>query len=153
MVRPNFHILDGTMPKLDLDHAWSIPAKDLKFRYSRSGGPGGQNVNKVATKAELRFAFRDCDALTSGQKQRLARKYPGHVTDGGDFVVSSDSHRSRKLNELDAVQRLRSMLREIRQSPKRRVPTKISRAAKQRRLEQKRRHAAQKRLRGRQEVE
>ena len=136
------------MPKLDLASDWSVPASDLKFRYARSGGPGGQNVNKVATKAELRFAFRECNALTSGQKQRLARKYPSHVTEGGEFVISSDSHRSRKLNELDALGRLAAMLREIRHPPKRRVPTKITLAAKRRRLEQKRRHAMQKRLRG-----
>ncbi|HEU5072727.1 MAG TPA: alternative ribosome rescue aminoacyl-tRNA hydrolase ArfB [Polyangiaceae bacterium] len=136
------------MPNLDVTDEWTIPAADLKFRYARSGGPGGQNVNKVATKAELRFDYRQSAALTAAQKLRLQRRYPGHVTLTGELVVASDSTRSRKQNEHDALARLAAMLRSIQHAPKARVATKVTRAQKRRRVEQKRQKGAQKRARG-----
>lgn len=136
------------MPNLEVTSEWTIPATDLSFRYARSGGPGGQNVNKVATKAELRFDYRHSTALTAGQKTRLQRRYPAHVTLTGEFVVASDSTRSRKQNEHDALTRLAAMLRSIQHAPKARVATKVTRAQKRRRVEQKRQKGAQKRERG-----
>ena len=136
------------MPNLDVTHDWTIPATDLKFRYARSSGPGGQNVNKVATKAELRFDYQRSTALNAAQKLRLQRRYPAHVTITGEFVVASDSTRSRKQNEHDALTRLAAMLRSIRYPPKPRVATKVTLAQKRRRVEQKRQKGAQKRERG-----
>ena len=141
------------MPKLDVTDEWTIPATDLKFRYARSSGPGGQNVNKVSTKAELRFEYRSSSALTAAQKLRLQRRYPGHVTLTGEFVVASDSTRSRKQNEHDALTRLAAMLRSIQHAPIARVATKVTRAQKRRRVEQKRHKGAQKRLRSRHDLD
>jgi len=136
------------MLNLEVAHDWTIPAADMRFRYARSSGPGGQNVNKVATKAELRFDYRHSAALNAAQKTRLQRRYPAHVTLTGEFVVASDSTRSRKQNEHDALMRLAAMLRSIRHPPKPRVATKVTRAQKRRRVEQKRQKGAQKRERG-----
>ena len=137
------------MPGLQVTPDWTIPAKDLKFRYARSSGPGGQNVNKVATKAELRFDFLHSTALNAGQKARLQRRYPAHVTLLGEFVVASDSTRSRRQNEDDALARLAEMLRSVRNAPKTRVATKVTLAQKRRRVEQKRQRGAQKHTRKR----
>lgn len=137
------------MPDLTVDRDWTIPAKDLSFRYAKSGGPGGQHVNKVATKAELRFAFEACQALSPAQKRRLRKAHPARVTQGGELVMTSDRYRSRRQNEADLLARLALMLRAVRSPPKRRIPTKVTLAAKRRRIEQKRMRGAQKRLRTR----
>src|SRR5690606_19209172 len=118
------------MTNLEVTNEWTIPAADLKFRYARSSGPGGQNVNKVATKAELRFDYRRSNALSAAQKARLQRRYPGHITLTGEFVVASDGSRSRKQNEHDALTRLAAMLRSIQHAPKARVATKVTLAQK-----------------------
>jgi ribosome-associated protein len=110
-------------------------------------------VNKVATKAELRFEYRRSSALSAAQKARLQRRYPGHVTLTGEFVVASDATRSRKQNEHDALTRLAAMLRSIQHAPKSRVATKVTLAQKRRRVEQKRHKGAQKRLRSRHDLD
>lgn len=141
------------MTNLEVTNEWTIPATDLKFRYARSSGPGGQNVNKVATKAELRFDYRRSNALSASQKARLQRRYPGHITLTGEFVVASDGSRSRKQNEHDALRRLAAMLRSIQHAPKARVATKVTLAQKRRRVEQKRQRGEQKRLRSRRDLD
>ena len=141
------------MPRLIIDHDFAIPARDLRFHYARSGGPGGQNVNKVATKAELRFKLANSSALTSAQKVRLERTYPAHVTQGGDFVLTSDRFRSRQRNEEDTLNRLANMLRRVRHPPKPRVATRVPHHQKVRRVEQKRIRSAQKRMRSRPDLD
>jgi ribosome-associated protein len=126
---------------------WEIPASDLTVRHARSSGPGGQNVNKVSTKVELRFHFAGSLALDEPQKRRLARAFPSHVTSDGDFLVTSDRHRSQARNHEDALARLAEMLLSIRRAPRKRVATKPSRGAKERRLSEKRRQGERKRQR------
>lgn len=129
------------MESLRLDGDWLIPAQDLSVRFVRSSGPGGQNVNKVATKVELRFELERTEALSSGQKLRLAARYPSQVTREGQLVLSGDEHRSQVMN-LEAVrERLREMILAVRRPPRARRPTKPSRAEKQRRLDEKRHRA------------
>lgn len=123
---------------LEVAPGWVVPAADLEFRFVRSSGPGGQNVNKVATKVELRLKLWATRALTAGQKQRLIAAHPSHVSGEGDFILTSDRFRSQPQNQRDVEERLASMLLAIRTPPRRRVPTRPSRAAKARRVAEKR---------------
>jgi ribosome-associated protein len=123
---------------LQIAPGWAIPAEDLSLSFVRSSGPGGQNVNKVATKVELRLALRTTAALTPGQKQRLSAAYPSHVSSEGELILTSDRFRSQGRNKRDVEERLIAMLLAIRSPPRRRVPTRPSRAAKARRVAQKR---------------
>ena len=122
---------------LEVAPGWVVPDEDLEYKYVRSSGPGGQNVNKVATKVELRLKL-STGALTPGQKQRLIAAYPSHVSSEGDFILTSDRFRSQPRNQRDAEERLAALLLAIRTPPPRRVPTRPSRAAKARRLSEKR---------------
>jgi ribosome-associated protein len=123
---------------LEVAPDWVVPAADVEYKFVRSSGPGGQNVNKVATKVELRLKLASTTALGPGQKQRLIAAYPSHVNAQGDFILTSDRFRSQPRNQRDAEERLVSMLLAIRTPPRRRVPTRPSRAAKARRLSDKR---------------
>lgn len=130
------------MEPLRLDGDWLIPAQDLSVRFVRSSGPGGQNVNKVATKVELRLELRQTEALSLGQKTRLAERYPSQVTRDGQLVLTGDEHRSQAMNLEAARKRLREMILAVRRPPRVRRATKPSRAAKQRRLDEKRHRAS-----------
>jgi ribosome-associated protein len=123
---------------LQVAPGWVIPSEDLEFSFVRSSGPGGQNVNKVSSKVELRFRLAASAALTTAQKRRLAVAFPSHVTGGGEFILTGDRHRSRLQNERDVCERLVEMLLSVRFPAARRVPTRPSRAAKQRRVAAKR---------------
>jgi ribosome-associated protein len=117
---------------------WEIPDGDLHTSFVRSSGPGGQNVNKVATKVELRFQLGSTEALTDGQKRRLREAFPSYVTVSGEFVLSGDRHRSQARNLADVLERLGEMLESVRFEPEPRVATRPTRASKRRRLESKR---------------
>jgi ribosome-associated protein len=135
------------MPKLVIDGQWVVPEEDLELSYVRSSGPGGQNVNKVSTKVELRFKLSQSAALSMAQKRRLKATFSGHVTRGGDFVLSSDRFRSQVRNQEDVLDRLARMIRKIRVPAKRRVATKPTRASQQRRVQEKRQRGELKRMR------
>jgi ribosome-associated protein len=132
---------------------WVIPADELSLSFVRSRGPGGQNVNKLSTKAELRFELQASVALNGAQKLRFRRAFPTHVSKSGVVLLSSDRFRSRLRNEGDVLERLAEMLRKIRRPPKRRVPTRASRASQRQRVELKRQQGQRKRDRARREFE
>jgi len=133
--------------ELPIALGWTLPASDLQIRAVRSSGPGGQNVNKVATKVELRLFLAQTHALTEAQKRRLRDRYPAHVTKDGDFLLSSDRFRSQARNQQDALERLAAMLLSIRRPPLPRKRTRPTRASKQRRLATKQRRSDIKRQR------
>lgn len=135
------------MEPLVLSTDWEVPASDLSVRFVRSGGPGGQNVNKLATKAELRFALDATSCLTDGQKARLRALYPSAVTQSGELVLFGDEHRSQAMNLEATRQRLKSMILRARRPPRVRRPTQPTRAAKKRRREDKRKRSDLKRQR------
>lgn len=134
---------------LIVDERVTIPESDLSWSASRSSGPGGQNVNKVATKVTLRFDLRGTKALNKAQKSRL-RKLAGRRMDAEDgLLVTAQAERSQKQNLARARDGLRRLILKALPAPKRRVATKPTRAARQRRLKDKRQRSQRKRSRAR----
>lgn len=123
---------------LVITDALRIPAADLAWKAVRSGGPGGQNVNKVASKVDLRFDLRGTDALDGAVKARLRRIAKNRLDADGRIVITSQTTRDQARNLDDARAKLADMIREALRPPKRRKATKPSRGAKERRLTEKR---------------
>jgi ribosome-associated protein len=121
----------------------SIPLSEIELRASRSSGPGGQHANVTASRIEAVFDVESSSVLDESQRRRLRAKLGPRVT-----AVAQDA-RSQARNRSLALERLRSRLAEALRVPKRRRPTRPSRAAKERRLEQKRRRGELKRQRRR----
>lgn len=132
------------MDSLVINHLLQIPLDELSFTYARSSGPGGQNVNKVSSKAVLRWSVQNSAALTDVQRARLLTKLASQLTTRGDIVIASDRFRDQPRNREDCLQKLSSMVAAGLRVPKPRRPTKPSRAAKQRRLASKQQQAAKK---------
>jgi ribosome-associated protein len=126
----------------------TIPANELRFTSVRASGPGGQNVNKVASKVELRFDFQHCKVLSDELKTRLRVLASGRLDAEGAILIVSQLTRDRQRNLEDARQKLAELLIAAARRPKRRRPTRPSRGAKESRLKEKRRHSDQKRARG-----
>ena len=126
-----------------------IPDGELAFRYSRSSGPGGQNVNKVATKVTLLFAVADSATLSEHQKAVIAERLANRIAKDGVLHLSSERHRTRSANQRDAVERFAQLLSAALAPRKRRRATGVPEASKRRRLDAKRQHAERKRLRSR----
>jgi ribosome-associated protein len=124
-----------------------IPASELSWRAVRASGAGGQNVNKVASKVELRFALSASATLDAGSKARLAAR--ARLDAGGALIVVSQKTRDQSRNLADARERLRSMILAALVPPKPRHATRPSRGAKARRLAEKAHRAKTKKLRQR----
>jgi ribosome-associated protein len=121
-----------------------VPDVDLTWRFSRSSGPGGQNVNNTDTRVQLYFDLAGSDAFPDELKQRMLTRV------GDQVVVVASEHRSQLRNRRAAEDRLVELLEEaMRPPPPPRVPTKPSKASQKRRIERKKRHGETKRLRGR----
>ncbi len=135
------------MKPLPIDERLTIPGRDLSWSAARSSGPGGQNVNKVATKVTLRFDLRNTGVLTEAQKRRL-RSLAGRRLDAdGGILVSAQAERSQSQNLERARGTLRRLIRKSLIVPKRRVATKPSKAQRRRRLHDKRHQSDKKRRR------
>ena len=132
---------------IPIDDTLAIPDEEVTFTTSRSGGPGGQNVNKLETRVTLRFDLTGSAALSEEQKARLRERLATRITRDGVLQVSSQKHRSQGANRDAAVERFAELLREnLREEPPRKK-TRPSRAAKARRLDEKRRQSQRKRER------
>jgi ribosome-associated protein len=126
-----------------------IPDGDLEVAFIRSAGPGGQNVNKVASAVQLRFALDRNATLRDDVKARLRAIAGQKLTDAGEILIASRSHRSQEQNRREAEDRLRDMVLRALVAPKKRHATKPTRASKERRLDTKSRSQKTKKLRGR----
>jgi ribosome-associated protein len=113
----------------------TIPDADLDMSFVRASGPGGQNVNKVASAVQLRFNLAGTHALTDPVKQRLRALAGRRVTDDGALLIIARNHRTQEQNRREAHERLAELIRQALIPPKIRKATKPTKASKQRRLE------------------
>jgi len=123
-----------------------IPSGSLRFSFSRSSGPGGQNVNKVETAVQLWF---DPAGLPENVRRRLRRLAGSRWTAGGEVTIRADRYRTREMNRNDALRRLDALLERASEKPRPRRPTRPGPGAARRRLEAKKRRSLTKRLRSR----
>ena len=121
-----------------------IPLDEFEWSFARSGGPGGQNVNKVASKAVLRWDFAGSPSVPDEVKGRFRERFPSRLTNDGELVLASELTRDQGRNREDCLEKLAAMLRAAAVRPKVRRPTKPSKASKRRRVEEKRRQSDRK---------
>ena len=133
---------------LAINEQVSIPQSELSFRFSRSGGPGGQHAQKTSTRVELLFDVANSPSLTDAQRSRVLKRLSGYVDKAGVLHLISQSERSQLRNREEVVSRFQAMLRQALKRRKRRRPTKPSAAAKERRLRRKQYRSRLKKSRG-----
>lgn len=129
-----------------------MPEDALSIKFVRASGPGGQHVNKVATAVELRLDLAQVD-LPQGMRARLQRVAGRRLNSAGEIVIFAQKHRSQARNREEAFARLRALVTSASHAPARRIPTKPSRAARERRRESKRRRSSIKRARRRPDID
>lgn len=130
-----------------IDPAPIIPEDEISVTFVRSSGPGGQNVNKVATAAQLRFDVRNSPSLPDEVKQRLMRLAGRRMTADGVLVIEARRYREQERNRLDAITRLNQLVDQACQPPEVRRATRPTASSMRARLENKRRRGALKRVR------
>lgn len=157
MVSPDHVRVDGlqfelhstVISMLQVNDQISIPLREIKFSFSRSSGPGGQNVNKVNTRVQLRWNVQETSHLPAGVKDRFLRKYQRRITNTGELIVTSQRFRDQGRNVADAMNKLRELVLSVATAPRKRKPAKVSKRAKQRRLDDKKKHSQKKEMRKR----
>lgn len=130
-VAPNIHVAES----------------ELEFSFARSGGPGGQHVNKTSSKVILHWDVGASPGVPDAVKQRFIKQYRTRITEAGVLVIDCDENRSQHRNREIVVERLKGMLEAVAKPPKRRIPTRPSKGAKKRRRVAREKHSEKKQLR------
>ncbi|HEY0442427.1 MAG TPA: alternative ribosome rescue aminoacyl-tRNA hydrolase ArfB [Xanthobacteraceae bacterium] len=126
----------------------ALDESELDENFIRSSGPGGQNVNKLATAVQLRFDVRGSPSLPEEVRARLMRLAGRRLTQDGVLIITAQRHRTQERNRADALERLLELIRQATVRPKPRRPTRPTRASRLKRLDTKKRRASVKALRG-----
>ncbi len=134
MLFPNFKV----MPSLRYE---------VKYKTARSGGKGGQNVNKVETMAEVYWHVYNSELYTEDEKNLITEKLANKINAEGFLIVKSQKERSQLANKQDALQKMEDLVTKALHVPKKRKPTRVSKAAKQKRLDTKQRNSGIKEMR------
>lgn len=132
---------------IQINDSLSIGDDEIQVEYVQSSGPGGQNVNKVATAAQLRFDVRSSPSLSEDVRIRLEKLAGKRLTSAGVLVIEARRYRMQEQNRQDAVDRLVALVRQAAEVPKTRRKTRPTAASVQKRLEGKRRRSETKRMR------
>lgn len=133
------------MSDLYVNKRLTIAEKELTITAARSGGPGGQNVNKVNSKVTLRWSPSRCPAMPDGWRQRFVRLHGNRINREGELVLHSERYRDQGRNLTDVRQKLLGMLLSCQSAPKKRKATRPTLASKRRRLDAKSRQSKKKR--------
>lgn len=135
------------MDTLEITPSLHIKKNEIELNFVRSSGPGGQNVNKVATAVQLRFDIRTSTSLPADIKGRLLEIAKKKVNSKGILIITANRYRTQERNRQDAVNRLIDLIKQAEQNPKKRIRTKPTSAAIQRRLRKKHHRSEIKRTR------
>ncbi len=125
----------------------SIPDEEIKFEFIRAGGPGGQNINKVATAVQLRFDARNSPSLADDVKERLIKLAGARATNDGILIIEAKNHRTQEQNRAEAILRLTALIQQALEKPKPRKKTKPGVSASAARVFEKKRRGEIKRIR------
>ena len=124
-----------------------ILRSELRFSFVRSSGPGGQNVNKVASKAVMRWGVARSAAIPDEVRERFLNRFGRRINDRGELIIASQRYRDQAKNVEDCLVKLREMVSSVASTPKPRKKSKVPKAAREARLQQKRVTAAKKQRR------
>jgi len=125
----------------------SIPENEIEFQFSRSSGKGGQNVNKVETKVEIRFNIDRSKAFSNEEKEKIKKSLANRINKEGDLMVISEEKRNQLENRRIALERLDEMIKEVLKPEEERISTKLSKSVRERRLKEKKIISKKKKLR------
>jgi ribosome-associated protein len=132
---------------IEITPTLSIDENEIRLDFVRASGPGGQNVNKVATAVQLRFDVLHSPSLSMGVKERLIKLSGSRMTDEGVLVLEAKRYRTQEQNREDAIQRLITLIQKALETPKQRRATRPSLNAKAARMDEKKKRGATKRIR------
>jgi len=134
---------------LQIQSTISIPESEFELTYVRSSGPGGQNVNKVSSKCQLRWNLLRSPSIPAHIKERVLAKLASRLTSEGELLITSDLHRDQGRNREECLVKLKTLLVEALHVPKKRKPTRATKSSQRKRIDSKRKRSEIKGMRGR----